>query len=199
MAVHTSLVSIAAVKIDVGSLWEVLADAVRGRAATGIGVAGHTEKLTALVTRKDASDVLFASVGTGDFLTPWLTRLYAETERGEPVLRLKRIVVKHLDFTLASKLEAASVLERNFTNKLRLNLDTLQHDPALTEAGVVLETRVWKVLPLFHGYLFGEEFLIGPWSVGRRGQLHVKTSLSRSTAAKLPNVYGFVQAEFKKK
>lgn len=198
MALHASLVHYSLITIDVGNLWDTLARAFGGRDDALIGVDEYPQQLSALVQSSGTKTPLYVSVGTGDFLTPWLTRLYSEpaTSLDKPTARIERLSVKHIELQAAARFEAAQVLEPNFVRKLELNLNTLKTDSDLVTHGVTLDTSTWQRLPLFHGYLFDDQFLIGPWRVGPSGYLHARTPLYKSSRRDLPNVYNFLQSVF---
>lgn len=156
----------------------------------------YTKELTNAVLDTSHDGTLHVSVGTADFVTPWLTRLYAEAVHGGPSPNFNHLVIKHLNFDKASQLEKAGAFKTNFVAKLKMNIEALQTDPAIKAAGIACDTREWPVLPLFHGYLVGAWFLIGQWLVGQGGQLHVRTSLYKSTEKQLPNIHAFLRSSF---
>lgn len=198
MSIHTSLVHYSLITIDVGNLWDALAGALRGRDDAIVSVGEYAQELSNLMQSPGGNEALYVSVGTGDFLTPWLTRLYSEPITGlaKPRARVNRLVIKHIDFDAAEAYEAVGVLETGFVAKLRLNLQTLRTDSDLAAHGVSVHTSTWPQLPLFHGYVFGDQFLIESWRVGSGGYLHVRTPLWKGSRRELPNVFDFVLSHF---
>lgn len=196
MDISTSGVHFSLVTINVGNLWEAIAGALTRKKATWIGVSDYTKALTNAVSEQKHDGTLYVSVGTGDFLTPWIRRLYAESVTDTKCPRIQRLIVKHIDLDKARGLEALKILEPRFVDKLQLNIETLQSDLALKSYGIEVEVRHWPTMPFFHGYLVGKEFLIGHWQFGHGGQLHVRTPLFKSSEEKLPSVYKFVKEQF---
>lgn len=191
---HFSLIT-----IDVGNLWEVLTGVLQVKPSAGVGVQEYTDRLSKLVQSPGPNSTLYVSVGTADFVTPWLTRLYAEPAVGlqTSAPRLDALVLKHIDLNAAEALEAAGALEPRFVERLRLNMEDLQREGSdLTKRAVRFKTCLWKLLPFFHGYLFEDTFLIGPWRVGHGGHLHVRTPLVQGSAKELPNVYQYLRTAF---
>jgi hypothetical protein len=189
--IHYSLVS-----IDIGNLWEVIADAIAGKNANWIGVSEYTKALTDAVAKQNNDGILYVSVGIADFLTPWIRRLCSENMINAGGVKIRQIVVKHIHLDLAQQLESIGMLESNFVEKLKLNIGTLQSDPSLKCYNIETVVRPWKTMPFFHGYLLGGDFLIGHWQVGHGGHWHVRTLLFKSDDKKLPNVHAFVKKQF---
>lgn len=175
-------------------LWRTLKKNIK----VHVSITGYTSSLTKLVSVKGEDRTLFASVGTGDFLAPWLTRLYSEhaaqPEKKRP--RLNRLVIKHLDEKLARSLESLHVLEEGFWDALQANLRKVRNDPYVKRYGVVIDVHSWQQVPPFHGYLCQNRILVGPWMVNEAGHLHVKTPLFEADRKAVPQQHEFVRKQF---
>lgn len=158
----------------------------------------YTQALTKLVTERRESRTLFVSIGTGDFLAPWLTRLYTEESIAfrdrEP--KISKLVVKRLPSAMISELEKIHLLEDGFNTRVEMNIQALKKDPNLKRSGVSVEEREWKDIPPFHGYMYGEKILIGPWMVNEAGQLHVKAPLWETRQKDFPKRHETVRTWF---
>lgn len=163
-----------------------------------VSVAGYTSSLTKLVTAAGEDRPLLVSIGTGDFLAPWLTRLYHEQAVNPKARRprLNQLVIKHLDEKLARSLVTLNVLQDGFWDALQTNLNTLRSDPYLKRYNVQIDIRSWPVVPPFHGYLCQDRILVGPWMVNESGHLHVKTPLFEAHRKAASQQYEFVRGQF---
>src|SRR5262245_26761676 len=72
----------------------------------------YMKVLTKLVIESNERQSLFVSIGTGDFLAPWLTRLYTEQSASgkNKTPRISKLVIKRLSFSLVTQLEAIGAL-----------------------------------------------------------------------------------------
>ena len=138
----------------------------------------YNEILSNFVMSSDQPQPLFVSIGSGDFVSSWLTRLYHEYSiTGENKPKINKLVIKRLTYSQIDMYEQIGILQPGFRVAAESNIQILQNDPLLKREGVTVEEREWKSLPPFHGYLYGDRLLIGPWMVNEAGQLHVKTPL----------------------
>jgi hypothetical protein len=122
---------------------------------------------------------LRVSIGTGDFVSPLIKRLFAEASLNgqKDMPRVSVIILKRLADDAATKMESLGILEPGFVEAMHANIRGLREDAHLRQAKVEVEERIWKHLPLFHGHVFANRLLIGPWVVGPKGFLHVRGPL----------------------
>lgn len=148
----------------------------------------YNRVLTGLVTRSNQLQPLFVSIGSGDFVASWLTRLYSEENITveNKIPKINKLVIKRLAYPLIDKLEKIDVLEPGFRDATESNIRILRNDPFLKRERVTVEEREWQSLPPFHGYLYGDRLLIGPWMVNQAGYLHVKTPLWETNQRHFP-------------
>lgn len=157
----------------------------------------YTGALTSLVTRSREEQSLFVSVGEADYLAQWLGRLYQEPRQaGSREPRISKLIIKRLSDPVISRLQEADVLRQGFGEGLRANLQTLRSIPGIIRNRVEIEERLWNRLPSFHGYLFGDSVLVGPWAVDEAGYLHVQTPLLETKRAAAPSHYEWVRSQF---
>jgi hypothetical protein len=135
--------------------------------------------LTRLVMRPTTAKDYYVSAGTADFTVPWLQRLYRHAEiNGGPIPKIRRLIFKCISIELMDILLANHMLAVEFKERLEANLRGITHDSLITSYGVQIEVRRWTRLPPFHGHMFGDELLIGPWSIDSTGLLHVQTPMT---------------------
>lgn len=157
----------------------------------------YTDVLTRLVTDTVEPQPLYVSVGHADFVSQWLDRLYRETGQiGGTEPRITRLIVKRLSDDAIGKLEEVGALSSGFGEKLASNLKTIRSNPGITRNRVEIQERFWIGLPPFHGYLFGDRLLIGPWSVDEAGHLHVQTPILETRRASTPSRHEWARTQF---
>ena len=123
-------------------------------------VAEYDMALTRMVSHSKELHDLYCSVGTADFIVPWLQRLYRHAEATyKPVPKIQRILIRHLPYALIESLSRCEVLDSEFGARLRSNISTLAKDPIISNCGVEIDIRPWKRLPAFHGHLYSQDFL----------------------------------------
>jgi hypothetical protein len=151
----------------------------RDRGRTYASTAECDRALTKLLTRASAPDDYYVSAGTADFVVPWLQRLYrrTETSRG-PAPKIRRVIFKCLSTELADVLLANKMIAQEFKERLDVNLRAICEDSLIRSHGVEVEIRRWNHLPPFHGHMFGENLIIGPWSIDSAGLLHAQTPVT---------------------
>lgn len=151
--------------------------------------------LTEIVTKNDCASDLYVSVGEGDFLYAWLTRLYQESPLDlQP--KIKRLIIKRLSDELLDDYIAKGRLAKSFKNKIERNIASIKEDDQLERNEVEIEIRFWRGFPEFHGYLCGDEMLIGKWQNNINGNLHVKTQLFYTKKQSFPKEYQIVKMGF---
>lgn len=135
--------------------------------------------LTQAVARSKEPHDLCCSVGTADFIVPWLQRLYRHAEMNHKASpKIQRVLIRHLPCSLIEELSRCAVLDGDFSSRLQGNIYALTNDSVLSSHGVGIEVRPWKKLPPFHGHLYSQDFLAGVWSIDSAGHLHVQTPLT---------------------
>ena len=138
----------------------------------------HDAVLTDLVRSVREPQPLFLSVGSADFVAPWLERLYtAADDAASKEPQISRLILKSLDYALIDRLEGAQVLPPGFGVKLKTNIATIKAIPGIRRNHVKVEERTWTRLPPFAGFLFGDRLLVGPWAVDDDGFLHVRVNI----------------------
>lgn len=165
-------------RINIGTHW-----IKRSRGRIYRSTADYDRALTRIVTKSPVSDDYYVSAGTGDFVVPWLQRLYRHAEiNGSPVPRIRRLVFKCLSIEIMDTLLNNRMLAGEFKDRLEANLHGICNDALIRSHGVEIEIRRWTRLPPFHGHMFGENLLIGPWSIDSAGLLHVQTPVTHFRA-----------------
>ncbi|WP_433264818.1 hypothetical protein ACQPZF_36175 [Actinosynnema sp. CS-041913] len=151
----------------------------RDRGRTYASTAECDKALIKLVTRTSAPDDYYVSAGTADFVVPWLQRLYrcAEISRG-PTPKIRRLIFKCLSAELTEVLLVNKMIAQKFKERLEVNLRAISEDSLIRSHGVEIEVRRWNRLPPFHGHMFGENLIIGPWSIDSTGLLHAQTPVT---------------------
>lgn len=129
--------------------------------------------LTALVTSADTEPKsLYVSVGTADFVCPWIKRI--ATEWHQRILITELVIVRMRDEVIRA-LEERGLLEPGFLKALEGNIKAMATDDAVVEKGIKVVERFWENRPPFHGYLYGSRVLVGKWETDSTGRLHVRT------------------------
>lgn len=151
--------------------------------------------LTQIVTKPRDPCELYVSIGEGDFLYAWLTRLYYEKLADEQP-QIKKIIIKRLSDDIIEDYIVKERLRKSFRNKLNKNITAIVEDDEIKRNKIEVEIRYWNNFPKFHGYLCEDEMLIGKWQNSTDGYLHVKTPLSYIKKQFFPQEYSLVMAEF---
>jgi hypothetical protein len=142
-------------------------------------VAEYDMALTRAISRSKEPHDLCCSVGTADFIVPWLQRLYRHAEANfKPSPKIQKILIRHLPYKLIEELSKCGVLDSGFGNTLRSNVFNLTNDSVIGNHGVKIEVRPWGQVPPFHGHLYSLDFLVGLWSIDSAGRLHVQTPIT---------------------
>ena len=153
-----------------------------------VDAAEYDMALTRVMARSKESHDLCCSVGIGDFIVPWLQRLYRHTEMNHKLTpKIQRILIRHLPYALIEELSRCGVLGNDFGPRLQSNISTLINDSVISGHGVGVEVHPWAQLPSFHGLLYSQDFLAGIWSIDSSGRLHVQTPLSHFTGNRFPD------------
>lgn len=161
-------------RVNIGSHW-----IKRNRGRIYRSMADYDRVLTKIVTKSPVSDDYYVSAGTGDFVVPWLQRLYRHAEiSGAPVPRIRKLVFKCLSIELMDTLLNNRMLAGEFKDRLDANLRGICNDELIRSRGLEIEIRRWTQLPPFHGHMFGDNLLIGAWSIDSTGFLHVQTPVT---------------------
>jgi hypothetical protein len=151
--------------------------------------------LTSMVTKNNHGNILYVSVGEGDFLYAWLTRLYQESPLDlQP--KINKLVIKRLSDEIIDNYTIQGRLAKNFKNRLEINIASIREDDQLERNKIEIGIRYWKSFPEFHGYLYGHEMLTGKWENNINGNLHVKTQLYYTTKKISPKQYEIVKIGF---
>lgn len=143
--------------------------------------------MTRFVTASGTDQVLYISVGECDFHKRWIPDLYDGTSRrlnGRP--RISRIVIKCIAPAVIENYEQRGWLEPRFGENLASNLKSIQARRALKD--VPIDIRYWQDLPPFHGFLFGDDLLMGHWEFNGE-YFHHRTLLYRYTRQANPIEY----------
>lgn len=147
--------------------------------------AEYDTALTQAVSRASESHDLYCSVGTADFIVPWLQRLYRHAEINyKPAPRIHRVLVRHLPYGLIDDLSRCGALDGEFGSRLGANILSLEKDPVIGSHGVEIEVRPWKRLPAFHGHMYSQDLLIGLWSIDSGGHLHVQSPVTHLSGSR---------------
>jgi hypothetical protein len=135
--------------------------------------------LTRTVCRSKELHDLCCSVGTADFVVPWLQRLYRNAESNhKPAPKIQRVLIRHLPYALIEELSRCGVLDSEFGTRLRGNVSNLINDSVISSHGARVEVRPWSQLPPFHGHLYSQDLIVGVWSIDSAGRLHVQTPMT---------------------
>jgi transcriptional regulator with XRE-family HTH domain len=132
----------------------------------------YTVRLTELVTESPTEHSLNVAIGEADFLKGWLARLM-QASTGHKLPAISRLVILSLDPSHGESLEKQGRLRSYFTKLMVANVEAIR-----AELSLPVEHRVWPGQPGFHGYLYGDIALCGPWESNELGHLHVKTPIS---------------------
>lgn len=151
--------------------------------------------LTSMVTKNNHGNILYISIGEGDFLYAWLTRLYQESPLDlQP--KINKLVIKRLSDEIIDNYTIQGRLPKNFKNRLEMNIASIREDDQLERNKIEIEIKYWNSFPEFHGYLYGHEMLIGKWENNINGNLHVKTQLYYTTKKISPKQYEIIKIGF---
>ncbi len=125
---------------------------------------------------------LLASIGEGDFLLAWLSRLQDEAPN-----RISRVRVRCLsEAGITEQFKGSGGAER-FKAKLEENLEELRR--LCQQNHMELIVTPWQSLAPFHGFICEGHALVGQWVRGKDGVPTVKTPLSHYERAKHPNEF----------
>ena len=149
--------------------------------------------ITKLVTSAKQKHPLLVSIGEGDFVQSWLSRI---CEEHQSHVQISRLVLARIRTDLAEVLEEQGLLRSEFRSSMLANIEALRADPGVQRADIQVEVRTWSGLPPFHGWLFGDRMLIGRWSVNDAGELHVKTPVFDTDTRSDPAGHTFARDAF---
>lgn len=121
----------------------------------------------------------YASIGEGDWVASWISRLNEQSLRiNKKSPMIDKIVIMHINQEYALKLEGLNVLRPGFTQRMLSNIETINNSVSQWSSKVQIITRQWNTgIPMFHGHIIDNWSLIGFWLANEKGHLHVKTSL----------------------
>jgi hypothetical protein len=151
--------------------------------------------LTDIVTKSDISRDLYVSIGEGEFVYTWITRIFREASP-DAKPKVNRLILKGLSDELIDAYVSTNRLSKNFKNRMDLNLASILEDEQLSRNGVKIEIKYWKSFPEFHGYLYGDDMLIGEWETNDDGSMHVKSPLYYTKRQFFPKQYDFIKHSF---
>jgi adenosylhomocysteine nucleosidase len=138
------------------------------------------------------SETLIIVIGEGDVFYPWLRRMYEGLGPRSP--RFKRIVVHRLSDSSIKKLIGRGDLPQQFEARLIRNMGSLEN--LCQQKGVSLRFHSWDDLPPYHGFLYGDEALVGRWGRNGDGMLNVDTVLRYYTVTTHPEEMGELRCHF---
>lgn len=150
--------------------------------------------LTEIVTGSAERKPLYVSVGTGDFVSPWIRRTCSD--QTAPVQISDLVIVRLSDEVLASYL-SKKLLDPEFLQKLTSNIRDMKTDSAVRKMGITVVERYWPHVSPFHGYLYGNRMLLGRWEVDEKNYFHVRTPLHDGDADHFPELFRQVSEAFK--
>jgi hypothetical protein len=147
-----------------------------------LGFVKYSEVLNQVVAASPVGVELLASIGEGDFLHTWLSRMCTETPD-----KIARVRVRCLSDAAISEQFKDSGGGNRFKIKLEQNLKELsqlcQHN------NVELIVSQWQTPAPFHGFICGNHALIGQWALGKDGVPHHKTPLNHYEQTKHPTEF----------
>jgi hypothetical protein len=97
---------------------------------------------------------------------------------------------------LMDTLLAHHMLAVEFKDRLEANLRGIANDSLIRSHGVQIEVIRWTRLPPFHGHMYGDDLLIGPWSIDSTGLLHVQTPMAHFRGKNLRESLDVVRRDF---
>ncbi|MBE5228785.1 MAG: hypothetical protein IM550_11540 [Microcystis sp. M54BS1] len=151
--------------------------------------------LTDIVTKKDILNDLYVSIGEGDFVYAWITRIFHEANLDKKP-KISRLILKRLSDELIDIYISTNRLSINFKNKINRNLEFILEDEQLRQNNVEIEIKYWHTFPKFHGYLYGDDMLLGEWANDAKGYIHVKSPLYYTNRQFFPKQYDFIKNIF---
>jgi len=134
-----------------------------------LGISKVADILTKIVTGKDRNE-LWIFGGEFDFASAWLSRLSDEELFSS--LSIERVVCVAIAPTKAKKLIRVGLLEKDFIQRMKSNLRVIERCFSKS-----IEYRYWNEHPLFHGFRFGNNLIIGTWQINRNQQLTWRTKV----------------------
>jgi hypothetical protein len=133
--------------------------------------------LSKIVTEPPQKYDLRVSIGEGDFLRAWLTRL-CEACRGR--IQINRLLIASLNEEVGSKLESSGLLRPGFMESMKSNMEALKNDAGIIGENINIDICCWPYLPPYHGWIYNDIALSARWSINDKGRLHVKTMMLKT-------------------
>jgi class 3 adenylate cyclase len=157
----------------------------------------HPEKLLSMITGGSEPSPLFVSAGDLDFISGWIERVFYEAQAfGSQKPKINHIIIKRISDDAIASLAAIGGLPGGFEARMRANIRAMKDSPVLQHEGLVVTERTWNRLPPFHGFLYSDHALVGPWETGLGGILHHKTRLAYFSRTMAPDQFADVERAF---
>jgi hypothetical protein len=134
--------------------------------------------LKRILDRADADVDFCVSIGPGDFASAFLARYVAQRRSLGVRPRIERISIRHLHTGRARKLIRMGLLDKDFVARMEGNIRSFERNADIKYFNIEIAASAWPEYPPFHGYLIGEHFIMGEWTLGASGQLHVNTAMT---------------------
>ena len=133
-------------------------------------------ELTKLITTASYKDDLFISIGEGESLNDWLSRIFEENNAGRiNSLQIRNIYIKMLSPELCELLEKNHFLSDGFSARMNKNVHSFCENQYLKDHSIDVKLTYWTKLPTFHGFIYDGYCLVNKWEVNDKNNLHVRT------------------------
>jgi uncharacterized protein YnzC (UPF0291/DUF896 family) len=129
-----------------------------------------------LAKRNKEKKILYASIGTAE-VTVLMRRWYAEQTSSSIYPRFESIELIRMSDNVIETLTLQGLITLGFRERLSSNIQTIKE--MCNEQDITFIERSWPKLPVFHGYLYGENAFVAPWIIDRKGFLAHHTLLQR--------------------
>ena len=144
------------------------------------------EFLSKITTESPTKYVLRVSIGEGDFLQSWLTRLcMANPGR----VQIERLLIASINEKVGFQLESLGLLRPGFIESMNNNLIALRDDAGIKKENINIDICHWPHLPPYHGWLYNDTALCARWSINDNGQLNVKTMMQKTERKDNPKAF----------